>query len=199
MLIINHRCSALLFPDTCTDIAIRSISDIALGKGLALSQNIAPFLTSTFKDHQLLVVRPLFEITQEDVTHYNDIIGLDSLMHINPKGGSIQNATRNFLLQLQKEHPSTINIVTKTCLKLDRQDGDGSCAFCQGPMLLSDASWRQNHALLNSSSTDLTLDQKDKRQDWNMICYACQNIMMDVDDDDGVDNESFIGMMSLNV
>jgi hypothetical protein len=186
------RCSALIFPDTCTEIAIRSISDIALGKGLALSQNIAPFITITHKDHKLLLLRPLYEITEEDVKHYNDIMGLDSVQVTETNVDSIQNATRNFLLQLQKEHPSTINIVTKTCLKLDRQVGDGSCLFCQGPLLNSDVSWRQNHNLVNSGSANLLSHQG---QDLS-ICYSCQNIMMDVDHDDGIDNASFIAMIS---
>lgn len=119
-------------------------------------------------------------------------MGLDSTQIGETNVDSIQNATRNFLLQLQKEHPSTINIVTKTCLKLDRQTGDGLCLFCQGPRLDSDVLWRQNHNLVNSSSTGLSSHQG---QDLS-ICYACQNIMMDVDNDDGIDNASFIGMIS---
>ena len=203
----NFRCNALLFPDTCTDLAIRSISDTALGKGLGLASNIAPALNIMHKGHSLLLIRPLHDITDADVAQYNSIFGLDSQsinINITEKEKesdtrSIQSITKSFLMQLEKEHPSTINIITKTCLRLPQKFGDGLCTLCQGPRLMSDSEWRKSHTLWNSSLNETLETIKSKKSldsdsTFSSLCYSCQNIFIDVENDD--DKLSFVRRIS---
>jgi hypothetical protein len=190
-------------------LAIRSISDTALGKGLGLASNIAPALNIMHKGHSLLLIRPLYDITDADVAHYNSIFGLDSQsININStekekekenNTSSIQNITKSFLMQLEKEHPSTINIITKTCLRLPQKFGDGLCTLCQGPRLISDSEWRKSHTLWNSSTNETLESIKSKKSldsdsTFSSLCYSCQNIFIDVENDD--DKLSFVRRIS---
>ncbi|XP_073975020.1 cytosolic thiouridylase subunit 2 isoform X2 [Rhodnius prolixus] len=131
-------CQKIFSAETSDHLAANTISNIVLGKGGQLSQDIG------FSDNslnELILVRPLQDCSKKEVSYYNIFNGLKSLStttfgSLADKYSSIQKLTESFINELQSSFPSTVLTVRGTGSKLSSANSDQNleCCLCQGKM-----------------------------------------------------------------
>ncbi|TSK20075.1 Cytoplasmic tRNA 2-thiolation protein 2 [Bagarius yarrelli] len=112
--------SKVMMGDSCTRLAIKLLSNIALGRGAALAADTA-FSDSRYGD--VLMLRPMREYSSKEICFYNRLFKVPSVFipGLDTKSSdtaSIQRLTESFLVKLQADFPSTISTVYRTSEKL---------------------------------------------------------------------------------
>lgn len=112
--------SKVMMGDSCTRLAIKLLSNIALGRGAALAADTA-FSDSRYGD--VLMLRPMRDYSSKEICFYNRLFKVPSVFipGLDTKSAdkaSIQRLTESFLVKLQADFPSTISTVYRTSEKL---------------------------------------------------------------------------------
>ncbi|XP_055991561.1 cytoplasmic tRNA 2-thiolation protein 2 [Sorex fumeus] len=126
----THGYSKVMMGDSCTRLAIRLMTGLALGRGAFLAWDTA-FSDERYGD--VVVVRPLREHTLKEVAFYNRLFAVPTVFTpaISTKAlekGSVHRLVENFLLELQAWFPSTVSTVYRTSEKLLKAPKDESAA-----------------------------------------------------------------------
>jgi cytoplasmic tRNA 2-thiolation protein 2 len=120
----QHNCDAIIFGNNSTNLAVRVLANTAKGKGISLPQDLA---ISVVKD-DIVQVKPLRDILLNEIEIYakltqlefHETFDLTSGMHGNV---SINKITKEFVLGLQLEYPSTVSTISKTAFKIENVKG----------------------------------------------------------------------------
>ncbi|KAI8055286.1 hypothetical protein BDF22DRAFT_377602 [Syncephalis plumigaleata] len=134
---IRRNCAAIWMADTATRVAIRTINNVAKGRGLALSLE-----TGAQSDVRQGVAfwRPIRDVLAKEIglyVHYRQLSmpSFPALLHTRrPAKSSIGRLSEEFITGLEKEFASTANTVTRTVGKLtpsSNVDYEHRCALCQ--------------------------------------------------------------------
>ncbi|VCW97587.1 unnamed protein product [Gulo gulo] len=127
--------SKVMTGDSCTRLAIKLMTSLALGRGAFLAWDTG---FSDERHGDVVVVRPMREHTLKEVAFYNRLFAVPSVFTpaIDTKASekaSIHRLMEGFLLRLQARFPSTVSTVYRTSEKLVKAPRDGRAA---GPRCL---------------------------------------------------------------
>ncbi|XP_077351275.1 cytoplasmic tRNA 2-thiolation protein 2 isoform X2 [Festucalex cinctus] len=123
LLVHTARCegySKLMFGDNCTRLAVKLLTNISLGRGAQLAQDVS-FSDSRYGD--IISVRPMRDYSAKEIAYYNHIFNVLSVftpnLHTkNKEKASIQRLTESFVNKLQVDFPSTVSTIYRTSEKL---------------------------------------------------------------------------------
>ncbi|XP_040109620.1 cytoplasmic tRNA 2-thiolation protein 2 isoform X1 [Oryx dammah] len=126
----NHGYSKVMTGDSCTRLAIKLMTSLALGRGAFLAWDTG---FSDERHGDVVVVRPMREHTLKEVAFYNHLFAVPSvctpaLDTKAPEKASIHRLMEAFILRLQAQFPSTVSTVYRTSEKLVKAPRDGCVA-----------------------------------------------------------------------
>ncbi|KAM8775200.1 cytoplasmic tRNA 2-thiolation protein 2 isoform 2-T2 [Rhynchonycteris naso] len=124
----THGYSKVMTGDSCTRLAIKLMTSLALGRGAFLAWDTG---FSDERHGDVVVVRPMRDHTLKEVTFYNRLFAVPSvfLPAIDtkaPEKASIHRLMEAFLFRLQAHFPSTVSTVYRTSEKLVKAPREGS-------------------------------------------------------------------------
>ncbi|CAH0391708.1 unnamed protein product [Bemisia tabaci] len=138
---LTLNCSKILTAETGTDLAVKLMSNIVIGRGAHLPLDVGFCDT---RCTSVLLLRPLQDVSKKAVAFYVLMKGLKTVFipafsSIERKNCSLQKLTENFLVGLHCEFPSTMSTIFRTGEKLSLNPlspnfGTSSCELCQGPL-----------------------------------------------------------------
>ncbi|XP_032245717.1 cytoplasmic tRNA 2-thiolation protein 2 isoform X1 [Phoca vitulina] len=131
----THGYSKVMTGDSCTRLAIKLMTSLALGRGAFLAWDTG---FSDERHGDVVVVRPMREHTLKEVAFYNRLFAVPSVFTPAidtkaPEKASMHRLVEGFLLRLQARFPSTVSTVYRTSEKLVKAPRDGCAA---GPRCL---------------------------------------------------------------
>ncbi|XP_036780127.2 cytoplasmic tRNA 2-thiolation protein 2 isoform X3 [Manis pentadactyla] len=134
----THGYSKVMTGDSCTRLAIKLMTSLALGRGAFLAWDTG---FSDERHGDVVVVRPMRDHTLKEVAFYNRLFGVPSVFTPAvdtkaPEKASIHRLTEAFMLRLQAQFPSTVSTVYRTSEKLVKAPRDGHAAGPPGPRCL---------------------------------------------------------------
>ncbi|KAB1260255.1 Cytoplasmic tRNA 2-thiolation protein 2 [Camelus dromedarius] len=134
----THGYSKVMAGDSCTRLAVKLMTSLALGRGAFLAWDTG---FSDERHGDVVVVRPMREHTLKEVAFYNRLFAVPSVFTPAvdtkaPEKASIHRLMEAFLLRLQAQFPSTVSTVYRTSEKLVKAPRDGCAASPPGPRCL---------------------------------------------------------------
>ncbi|XP_050074678.1 cytoplasmic tRNA 2-thiolation protein 2 [Anopheles maculipalpis] len=114
------NCNYVFLSDIGIDLAKTLLSNVALGRGCSLAQDVA-FCDD--RDNAVKLIRPIRDLNPDEVANYlqyseTQLLYLPLAKHFEDKP-SLQNLTAKFIDNLQQSFPSTVSTVFRTGDKLD--------------------------------------------------------------------------------
>jgi len=93
---------------------------------------------------------------------------------------SIAGLTKEFILGLEKDYPSTVSTITRTCTKLVSKDKPvGTCSICQRPLQGGLDKWKSQISI--RSLTEVTpagsMHDLPSNSLAPLLCYSCQGTL----------------------
>uniref|UniRef100_A0A2R8ZSD8 Cytoplasmic tRNA 2-thiolation protein 2 n=1 Tax=Pan paniscus TaxID=9597 RepID=A0A2R8ZSD8_PANPA len=133
-----HGYSKVMTGDSCTRLAIKLMTNLALGRGAFLAWDTG---FSDERHGDVVVVRPMRDHTLKEVAFYNRLFSVPSVFTPAvdtkaPEKASIHRLMEAFILRLQTQFPSTVSTVYRTSEKLVKGPRDGPAAGDSGPRCL---------------------------------------------------------------
>ncbi|XP_074142308.1 cytoplasmic tRNA 2-thiolation protein 2 isoform X2 [Sminthopsis crassicaudata] len=128
-----HGYSKVMLGDSCTRLAIKLMTNLALGRGAFLAWDTG---FSDDRHGDVVLLRPMRDYTLKEIAFYNRMFGVPSVFTPAidtkaPEKASIHRLMESFILRLQAQFPSTISTVYRTSEKLVKAPRNGGAA---GPM-----------------------------------------------------------------
>ncbi|XP_073823142.1 cytosolic thiouridylase subunit 2 [Musca autumnalis] len=191
--------------DISSDLASDLLSAIALGRGGSAALDVA--LVDNRLDDNVKIVRPLKDLTEEEINLYVKAQSLQLLENHNSYGNdfgstaSLQNLTKAFVKDLQQNYSSTVSTVFRTGSKIASQmDGDSSrkcekcCVFCKSPLdykdsttllaiefsrIVSECGIKTEDTSELSMEAQKHVDGDIEGCDLTQVCHGCRNIYAD--------------------
>ncbi|XP_046539739.1 cytoplasmic tRNA 2-thiolation protein 2 isoform X6 [Equus quagga] len=113
----THGYSKVMTGDSCTRLAIKLMTSLALGRGAFLAWDTG---FSDERHGDVVVVRPMREHTLKEVAFYNHLFAVPSVFTPAldtkaPEKASIHRLMEAFMLRLQDQFPSTVSTVYRQC------------------------------------------------------------------------------------
>ncbi|KAG1775909.1 hypothetical protein EV702DRAFT_1198813 [Suillus placidus] len=158
--------SHLLFGTSLTSLSISLLSSISQGGGYTIREELqeewAPVAASGSKPSNVLrVIRPLRDVTAKECAVYAwwnniSVIGRDKQRRAII---GIVALTKNFVVGLEKDYPSTVSTIARTCEKLEPKDApSGQCRLCKRPMQSAIQEWKGRISIRSYSDDKLAAD-----------------------------------------
>ncbi|XP_043840138.1 cytoplasmic tRNA 2-thiolation protein 2 isoform X2 [Dromiciops gliroides] len=125
-----HGYSKVMLGDSCTRLAIKLMTNLALGRGAFLAWDTG---FSDDRHGDVVLLRPMRDYTLKEIAFYNRMFGVPSVFSPAidtkaPEKASIHRLMESFILRLQAQFPSTISTVYRTSEKLVKAPRDGDAA-----------------------------------------------------------------------
>ncbi|KAH7925493.1 hypothetical protein BV22DRAFT_1104929 [Leucogyrophana mollusca] len=161
----SRGASHLLLGTSLTSLSIGLISSISQGGGYATREELQEEWTpsgfgSTETSRPISIVRPLRDVTMKECAAYawwNDIkiVGRDKSARAIQ---GIANLTKDFIVGLEKDYPSTVSTIARTCAKLAPKDApNGNCILCQRPVQHGIQEWKSRISIRSYADAKLAL------------------------------------------
>ncbi|XP_006459420.1 hypothetical protein AGABI2DRAFT_65567 [Agaricus bisporus var. bisporus H97] len=187
--------SHLLLGTSLTSLSMSLISSISQGGGYSIREEAQEEWTYRIQDdieQTVRVIRPLCDVGMKECAFWAWWCGLKLVGKHRYSGGrqDIGALTRDFIMGLEKDYPSTVSTIARTCNKLTTK-GDTSmkCLICQRPAQSGTQDWKQNisirsysdirpedvppgHVNLASRASD-DLPPSNPYSIASSMCYAC--------------------------
>ncbi|KDR24498.1 cytoplasmic tRNA 2-thiolation protein 2-A [Zootermopsis nevadensis] len=134
------KCTKIFSADTASHLAVKLLSNVALGRGAQLPLDIGFCDT---RDTDVMLLRPMRDFTKKEIVFYNIFNKLESVVipSLGTKSdphASIQKLTEKFVIDLQEDFPATVSTIFRTGDKLslgnNTTEGDNFCTLCQAPL-----------------------------------------------------------------
>ncbi|XP_046965490.1 cytoplasmic tRNA 2-thiolation protein 2 [Vanessa cardui] len=111
------KCRIVFTAETTTLLATRLLSNIAIGRGSQVENDIG---FADKREENVIILRPMRDITNEEVDQYLRIKDLKPATNIlaTIHGTSLQSVIRSFVLDLQENYPATVSTICKTADKI---------------------------------------------------------------------------------
>ncbi|KAM5297789.1 cytoplasmic tRNA 2-thiolation protein 2 isoform 2-T2 [Glossophaga mutica] len=134
----THGYSKVMTGDSCTRLAIKLMTSLALGRGAFLAWDTG---FSDERHGDVVVVRPMRDHTLKEVAFYNRLFAVPSVFTPAidtkaPEKASIHRLMEAFVLRLQAQFPSTVSTVYRTSEKLVKAPRDSSAGGSPAPRCL---------------------------------------------------------------
>ncbi|KAG7089549.1 hypothetical protein E1B28_011222 [Marasmius oreades] len=179
--------SHLLLGTNLTSLSISLISSISQGGGFAVKEeSFEEWSTGWTKDGAstpavIRVNRPLQDVTLKECAvwvWWNNlrVVGRDRSLGGRQGIGAL---TRDFIVGLERDYPSTVSAIARTCSKLAPKFlADGTCALCQRPLQRGIQEWKARISIRTIAD-----DQEPSRNTSAetslapYLCYACHTTL----------------------
>uniref|UniRef100_A0A6M2DQS2 Cytoplasmic tRNA 2-thiolation protein 2 n=1 Tax=Xenopsylla cheopis TaxID=163159 RepID=A0A6M2DQS2_XENCH len=196
---LTLSCKYIFLGDTCTTIAARILSNVALGRGAHLPFDAA-FADTRFDCVKIL--RPIKDFVNSEVLYYNlfnDIVPIKRNNKANVSVNSIQNLTEKFVNELQENYPATVYSIVNTGSKLSPHEKlltQSLCVICNAALDTNVDATSALHATKlskfmstvgpsNYSDHSIKVNELQRGRDFGKnVCYGCQLLVKDLSDDD---------------
>ncbi|XP_065205039.1 cytoplasmic tRNA 2-thiolation protein 2-A [Planococcus citri] len=200
---VKLQCKKIFTPESGSNLAVRLLSDVILGRGSQISSDIGVCDTRLA---DIVTLRPLREITTKEVTFYNvfnelEVPAAPSLISFFNSSDSIHGVTEEFICGLQEEFPSTVYTIFHTGDKLKNSDGcdeKNTCIMCNNKIDATKCpvSLRPKPAVSSSKDSnsgekscgDCSCKNKNSFEALTMLrdnlCYGCNRLINDMDSAD---------------
>ncbi|XP_036605301.1 cytoplasmic tRNA 2-thiolation protein 2 [Trichosurus vulpecula] len=122
--------SKVMLGDSCTRLAIKLMTNLALGRGAFLAWDTG---FSDDRHGDVVMLRPMRDYTLKEIAFYNRMFAVPSVFTPAidtkaPEKASIHRLMESFILRLQAQFPSTISTVYRTSEKLVKAPRGGDTA-----------------------------------------------------------------------
>ncbi|KDQ24464.1 hypothetical protein PLEOSDRAFT_1047482 [Pleurotus ostreatus PC15] len=168
----STQSSHLLLGTSLTSLSINLISGIAQGGGFAVREEVdEEWHTST--EMTIRVIRPLRDLIMKECTawawwNHLTVVGEAPIPSAKQGIGSL---TKDFIVGLETDYPSTVSTIARTCSKLAPKDkATGVCALCQRPTQFRAQQWKSQISILSYSNSKESTDRISLAPS---LCYAC--------------------------
>ncbi|KAK0204901.1 hypothetical protein DFS33DRAFT_1323676 [Desarmillaria ectypa] len=177
--------SHLLLGTSLTSLSVSLISAISQGAGFTVREEAqeewAPLNISPPTQKSVRVIRPLREVGMKECAifcwwHNLNVIGKEKI----PGGKQdIASLTKDFIVGLEKDYPSTVSTIARTCGKLAPKVGSTrACMLCEQPVQQGIRDWKSRTSIRTLDVTQPTDDVvKNSRFLSPYLCYACHTTL----------------------
>ncbi|KAL0580942.1 Cytoplasmic tRNA 2-thiolation protein 2 [Marasmius crinis-equi] len=175
--------SHLLLGTNLTSLSISLISSISQGGGFTVREESFEEWTSDRQGETatVRVNRPLQDITLKECAvwaWWNNlrVVGRDKF----PGGKQgIGALTRNFIVGLEHDYPSTVSAIARTCSKLaPKFVADGTCALCQRPLQRGVQEWKARISIRSKAEDEGSPANPTPESSLTpYLCYACHTTL----------------------
>ncbi|CAO3637427.1 unnamed protein product [Cunninghamella blakesleeana] len=203
----REGCDYIFMGDSSTRQAIKMISKISNGRGYSIPMDVGLEVDSCFKD--VVILRPMKDMLAKEMGFYNRLHGLehDVVAPVNfgtfmPPKSSIERLTEDFIVNLDRDFPSTVSTISRTASKLvpnSNVDYSKTCAICQMPYESNIPEWRKHSTVTRVDKVtkgECNTEEccgtggggcsSDKGHDIDLnafLCYGCQVNLKDYKED----------------
>ncbi|CAG4978810.1 unnamed protein product [Parnassius apollo] len=123
------KCDYIFTAETTTTLAVNLLSNLAIGRGSQVQDDIGFFDN---RDENIKILRPMKDITEEELHHYIQIKDLIQISVESIRGNSLQSVIKTFVSDLQENFPATVSTLCKTADKIGSVDKNiNKCKFCK--------------------------------------------------------------------
>lgn len=179
----KHQCKAILWGDTATRLAERTLAETAKGRGYSIpwqiSDGVSPF--------DIAFYYPLRDLLRKEITAFSASVDppLISLIHQQPielvpvssKNNSLDELMIQYLTPVEENYPNIVANVVRTSEKLRAQTEIGKkqkCLLCDVYLInnttfMGDMISAQDQPLVVEKLKDLIADD----QDFESLCRGC--------------------------
>ncbi|KAF9243519.1 hypothetical protein BU15DRAFT_86462 [Melanogaster broomeanus] len=163
---LSRQASHLLLGTSLTTLSISLISCIAQGGGYSIPEELQEEWTSgesttDEKPDTIRVVRPLRDITMKECAAFAwwnsiPVIGRDKQTRAS---AGIPGLTKDFIVGLEKDYPSTVSTIARTCAKLEpRSVSRDTCILCRRPLQEGLEDWKDRISIRAYSDAKVASD-----------------------------------------
>ncbi|KAG6862558.1 hypothetical protein C0995_000106 [Termitomyces sp. Mi166 len=164
-MLLLHTASAtgsshLLLGTSLTSLSISLISSISQGGGFVVREeakeewvpqkSVTKIKANGHENDAIRIIRPLQDIAMKECGmwawwHSLDVVGREKF----PGGKqSIGQLTRDFIVGLERDYPSTVSTIARTCAKLAPKQGTGGiCLLCGRPAQYGLQDWKSQTSI----------------------------------------------------
>ncbi|VDC04801.1 unnamed protein product [Peniophora sp. CBMAI 1063] len=195
--------SHLVLGTSLTSLSISLISTISQGGGFAVPQSAQEEWSPNFCRNpaeetgipngqtkkqpwrgEVRVLRPLREVGMKECSawarwHDVHVVGKAPLPISNAHTQTIEGLTKDFIVGLEKDFPSTVSTIAKTTAKLaPKGTSTTRCALCELPMQPGVQEWKARISIRSRSNGDTTTTGTPATQSLApLLCYACHTTL----------------------
>lgn len=173
----ENNCDAIVYGDSATRLAEKTLSETAKGRGNSLPWLIADVSSS----HDIKVIYPMRDLLRKEITDYTVMVSepltpLISLPKslvsapVSSKTSTIDDLMSQYFSSVEQSYPSIVTNVVRTASKLKippTTSASLSCRICGFPFVRENGSWGGDQH--NSTSHN----KKTTPQHTRTTCYGC--------------------------
>lgn len=184
--------SHILLGTSLTSLSISLISSISQGSGFVVRETAFEEWNGSFGSQPdsangtdqksyngtIRIVRPLQDISVKECAIWCwwagiVVVGREKL---GASRQDIEGLTRDFIVNLERDYPSTISTIVKTCAKLaPKADHGGLCLLCQLPVQTSVQEWKARISIRNLKPKEAGLPTQQTLAP--LLCYSCHTTL----------------------
>ncbi|KAI0078820.1 hypothetical protein K474DRAFT_1593380 [Panus rudis PR-1116 ss-1] len=192
----SHNCSHLLLGASLTSLAVSLISGICQGGGFHVKEEMQEEW-SPYKIHDqqtkvdvkrkrtVRIIRPLRDVGMKECAAWAwwmgvKVVGREKLEWVGSKQG-IGRLTKDFIVGLEKDYPSTVSTIVRTCGKLaPKGEVDGACLLCERPVQHGVQEWKARISIRSRQTDDEQTQPSSTSVPPSLthyLCYACHTTL----------------------
>ncbi|KAG6335670.1 hypothetical protein ID866_3428 [Astraeus odoratus] len=199
----SHGASHLLLGTCLTSLSVSLISCIAQGGGHSilgeLHEEWPPSISASHSkpNASVHVVRPLRDVTMKECAAFAwwNEIRVPGRSKLTRAIAGIPGLTKDFIVGLEKDYPSTVSTIARTCAKVEpKRASISKCTFCHRPLQEGLADWKSQISVRSYAEPKLVADLEHMtfaistgpfvaddppyaRSFATGICYACSTML----------------------
>ncbi|KAJ1765586.1 Cytoplasmic tRNA 2-thiolation protein 2 [Coemansia sp. RSA 1752] len=183
----NLECGAVLLGDSATRTAVKVMALTGHGRGLSLPLEAG---TESQWFHGVVVVRPMRDFVVKEIAFFNRwtrqrAAFVPTFTTGGPRRASIGRLAEAFIVELDRDFPSTVPTVCRTLQKLEpRAEALAArpCVVCGMPAEPDAHAWRSRLTISNAQDTEqlpvpVEASAADSLDITSCLCYSCQNML----------------------
>nr|GAT60715.1 predicted protein [Mycena chlorophos] len=173
--------SHLLLGTSLTSLSISLISSISQGGGFVVREETQEKWVNASK--HVILTRPLRDLGIKECAIWAWWRGLRVVGKENYLGGKqgIGALTKNFIMGLERDYPSTVSTIARTCAKLVPKDASETrCALCERPAQPGVQEWKERISIREFSADKNTRAPPATEAGPGLtphLCYACHTTL----------------------
>lgn len=177
--------SHLLLGTSLTSLSVSLISAISQGAGFTVREEAqeewTPLDIPSPTQKSVRVIRPLRDVGMKECSifcwwHNLNVVGKEKI----PGGKQdITSLTKDFIVGLEKDYPSTVSTIARTCGKLSPKVGSArACMLCEQPVQQGIQDWKSRTSIRTLDAAEPTNNVvRDSQFLSPYLCYACHTTL----------------------
>ncbi|KAF8591138.1 hypothetical protein K439DRAFT_1650935 [Ramaria rubella] len=188
-----HGCSHLLLGTSLTSLSVNLIDAVASGAGFTVGLEKAEDWRDS--DSGLVqVVRPLREVSMKECAAYMrwrdlEVFGNQRILSAQTNNKkTIVGLTKDFIFGLERDYPSTVSAIVRTCDKLVSNTIGEKCILCERPAQPGIQEWKESISIRSLNQVETETSKPATEETNNVehppgdtltsgLCYACHTTL----------------------